>query len=173
MFWGAFGYEYHSALVPIRKRTIAERTSEKDRLGLNAQQYCQEVLGPHLLPLIQHLATTGHGVDSTIEFIEDGAPCHTAKLTRQYRLEHGIHRLAWPASSPDLNLIENVWALLKSNLRKQWQRPYKRPHNQQELIVAASVAWDDLPWNRIYAWYDKMPGRVITVMRNGGRSTRW
>ena len=53
MFWGAVGYGYYSPLVPIRKRTSAERTHDKDRLGLNSKQYCEEVLEPYLLPLLR------------------------------------------------------------------------------------------------------------------------
>ena len=139
MFWGAIGYGCHSQLVAIHRRTPSERTHEKDKLGLNSTQYCQEILGPHLLSML----------NSESEVIEDGAPCHTSKETRTYRLEHGIQRIPWPANSPDLNLIENVWALLKHKLRKQWRNPDKRPHNREELILAAQTAWEDLPWNRV------------------------
>lgn len=178
MFWAAMAYGYHSPLVAIRKRTSAERTSDKDRLGLNAVQYTEEVLGPHLLPLLNKVAKglskrNYKAVRRLLEVVEDGAPCHTAKLTRIYRLEHEITRLPWPASSPDLNLIENVWALLKGSLRRQWRSPYNRPHNEQELIVNAQTAWEDLPWARIYKWFDGMPTRVLTVLRRGGRSTKW
>ena len=140
MFWGAVAYGYHSPLVAIRKRTPSERTLERDRLSLNSVQYCAEVLGPHLLPLLKRVFSS----IASLEVIKDGAPCHTFKMTRQYRLEKGIHRMPWPASSPDLNLIENIWRLLKNNLRHQWRNPCKHPHNQQELIVAAGVTWDDL-----------------------------
>jgi len=58
----------------------------------------------------------------------------------------------------DLNLIENVWALLKNRLRRQWRNPYKRPHNERELTPYRSCA-------------SKMPIRVLTVIRRGGRST--
>ncbi|RPB21199.1 hypothetical protein L211DRAFT_890308, partial [Terfezia boudieri ATCC MYA-4762] len=57
MFWGAVGYGYHLPLVPIRKQTAAERTHDKDRLGLNSKQYCEEVLGPYLLPLLRQISS--------------------------------------------------------------------------------------------------------------------
>ena len=84
-----------------------------------------------------------------------------------------MYRLPWLASSLDLNLIENVWTLLKNNLRKQWRNPSNRPHNERELIIAAQTTWGDLPWGRIYHWFDKMPVHILTVIRRGGRSTCW
>ena len=94
-------------------------------------------------------------ISEGIEVIEDGAPCHTSKKSCQYKLlNNNIHTIPWPPSSPDLNLFENVWALFKNKLRKQWRNPDKRPHNRQELIVAAQTAWDNLPWERVYGWFN-------------------
>jgi len=74
MFWGAVGYNFHSPLVAVRRRDPSERTSDKDRLGLNSKQYCDEILHPYLLLLLS--------ADS--EIIEGGAPSHTSKETRLY-----------------------------------------------------------------------------------------
>jgi len=58
LFLGTVGYGYHSPLAPIRKRTLAERTPhDKDRLGLNSKQYCEEVLGPYLLLLLRQTSS--------------------------------------------------------------------------------------------------------------------
>jgi hypothetical protein len=52
----------------------------------------------------------------------------------------------WPAYSPDLNPIENVWAIFKRQYRKTvWERR-RIPHNKEELIVLVQEVWEGLPW---------------------------
>ncbi|GFS76288.1 transposable element Tcb2 transposase [Trichonephila clavipes] len=53
----------------------------------------------------------------------------------------GIQRLAWPARSPDLNPIENVWDALG---RQVAGRNYP-PTNKNTLIRALTEEWDKLP----------------------------
>ncbi|GFX19739.1 transposable element Tcb1 transposase [Trichonephila clavipes] len=53
----------------------------------------------------------------------------------------GIQRLVWPARSPDLNPIENVWDALG---RQVAGRNYP-PTNKNTLIRAFTEEWDKLP----------------------------
>ncbi|GFV70187.1 hypothetical protein TNCV_2553311 [Trichonephila clavipes] len=53
----------------------------------------------------------------------------------------GIQRLVWPARSPDLNPIENVWDALG---RQVSGRNYP-PTNKNSLIRALTEEWDKLP----------------------------
>lgn len=177
MFQTAVAYGYHSPLVSIRKRTALKRTSDKDRLGLNATQYSKEIPGPYLRPLLSKVAKSllrqyYKAKLRALKVFEDSATCHTAKCTRLYRLEHEITRLPWPASSPDLNLIKNRWALLKSSLCRQWRNLFNWLHYEQESIVNGQGPQEQLPWARIYKWYNDMPTRVLTVLRRGERSTK-
>ena len=46
-----------------------------------------------------------------ITFMHDGAPCHRSKLVSYLLQKQNIKRLDWLRNSPDLNPIENLWAI--------------------------------------------------------------
>ncbi|GFW31845.1 transposable element Tcb1 transposase [Trichonephila clavipes] len=89
MVWG--GIEYHSRTPLVR---IAGT--------LNSQRNICEVLEPVVLPYIQ-------GLDTAI-FQQDNAQSHAARIVQRFFVNHQIELLPWPARSPDLSPIENIWS---------------------------------------------------------------
>ena len=56
----------------------------------------------------------------TSHFLQDGAPCHRAKVvTKWFADRPNIQLIKWPGNSPDLNPIENVWSWMKSQLYEE------------------------------------------------------
>ncbi|GFX87222.1 transposable element Tcb2 transposase [Trichonephila clavipes] len=73
-------------------------------------------------------------------FMDDNATCHRTLAVQDCLDSEGIQRLVWPARSPDLNLIENVWDALG---RQVAGRNYP-PTNKNTLIRALTEEWDKL-----------------------------
>ncbi len=73
--------------------------------------------------------------DADFIFQQDLAPAHSAKATSTWFKDHGIPVLNWPANSPDLNPIENLWGIVKRKMR------YARPNNAEELKATIRATW--------------------------------
>ena len=72
------------------------------------------------------------------QLLEDKDPKHTSKLSKAWKQRNEVQVLDWPAQSPDLNPIENVWALIKARIRR------KKIMTIQGLIRAIRQEWNSL-----------------------------
>ena len=50
------------------------------------------------------------------KYQQDGATSHTAKTVKAYFAENDIDVMPWPARSPDLNPIENIWSYIDKKM---------------------------------------------------------
>ncbi len=73
--------------------------------------------------------------DADLIFQRDVAPAHTAQSTKSWFNDHGVTVLDWPANSPDLNPIENIWGFVKRKMRDT------RPNNVDDLKAVIKATW--------------------------------
>ncbi len=77
--------------------------------------------------------------DADFIFLQDLAPANTAKGTKSWFNDHGVTVLDWPANSPDLNPIENLWGIVKRKMRDT------RPNNADDLKAAIKATLASIP----------------------------
>ena len=77
--------------------------------------------------------------------------------------------LPWPAGSPDLNIIENLWGVLARSVYKD----NKQFGSKEELKKAMHRAWNDISISTIHKLYDSMPKRCMDVIEREGRKINY
>ncbi len=91
-------------------------------------------------------------------FQQDLAPAHSAKATSTWFKDHGIPVLNWPANSPDLNPMENLWGIVNRKMR------YARPNNAEELKATIRATWALITLEQCHRLIDSMPRRIAAVI---------
>jgi len=100
-------------------------------------------------------------------FQQDNASIHNAKATKEWFSAKNINILNWPACSPDLNPIENLWGILV-HLVYSGGRQFS---SVLELKSAISHAWTNIQITDMKNLIESMPNRIFEVISNNGRST--
>ncbi|MBW0560951.1 hypothetical protein O181_100666 [Austropuccinia psidii MF-1] len=100
--------------------------------------------------------------------MEDNAPIHTAAFSNQWRKQKGIFKMQWPAHSPDLNPIKNIWKLMKSQISKFYQ-----PQNLDELKHAIQSCWSDIHPSILNDYLLSMPRTMQIVIDQRGGPTSY
>lgn len=76
-----------------------------------------------------------------IIFQQDNASIHSARYTMNFLQERNIPVLDWPACSPDLNPIENLWGWLVRKVYKGGRQFL----TVADLKTAVREAWTEIP----------------------------
>jgi transposase len=100
----------------------------------------------------------------------DNCPIYTARIISNWMEQQGIRVLPWPSRSPDLNPIENMWALMT---RKMNTGNHFRPQNVEELWDRIQEEWNELTPNYTEVLVASMLRRLDNVIDKNGVATKY
>ena len=131
------------------------------RGNLNGQRYREEILeGPVRL-------FAGAMGPANMILVDDNARPHRNRIADQFFDDSGIARMDWPAKSPDLNPIENIWGLMKRSI----SRRLTYHHDVNDLEVMVREEWDAIPLQTVRNCINSMRRRAESVMAAAGGHT--
>ncbi|GFU83571.1 transposable element Tcb1 transposase [Trichonephila clavipes] len=101
---------------------------------------------------------------ATAIFQQDNARPHVAHIVQGFFVNHQIELLPWPALSPDLSSIENMWSMVAQRLTQI----IPPAATLDQLWQRVEAAWSAVPQEHIQSLFESMSKRVEVVISNNG-----
>lgn len=149
MCWAAFS---------IKGKLDIHFTSSK----MDSQEYIQ-VLQTNLLPFLRRFRR------QKFTYQQDNASIHVSTATKNWFRAQKVPLLDWPACSPDLNPMENLWAALS---RRVYANATQYA-NEQALKRAIVREWNALPASLLQNLVESMDNRICDVISGQGNTTNY
>lgn len=149
MLWGCFSYGCVGNLVLIDEK-------------LTGTKYV-DILENNLPPSVEKM-----GLEGSFTFQQDNDPKHTSRVAQNYFVENNIQTLEWPAQSPDINPIENLWNYLDDKINR-----LKYGSKKMDFYKACLNAWNDIPNDLLQNLVKSIPKRLQDIIAAKGYHTKY
>ena len=100
-------------------------------------------------------------------FLQDSATSHTADVCKRCFRANNIVLVVWPGNSPDLNPIENLWAIMKQKLLGM------DCSTREKLIDNIKTIWTQNGQEMLENLARSMPRRIRDCLKYNGGSTKY
>ena len=87
-------------------------------------------------------------------FPQDNDPKHTSKVVKQWFKDKNITIMGWPAQSPDLNPIENLWEIIDNKIE------HANVKTSEELFEQINKVWREIDMRIVDSLIESMPRRM-------------
>jgi hypothetical protein len=147
-----------------KHQTVFTTKQGKPARNITAAEY-KHILVQHLLPAGREIFSR-HGLDMWF-FQQDNDPSHkrAGDHIKGYSRQHSCHTQLlpdWPPNSPDLNLIENVWAWVDGRVQNTVCNSF------EEFKKAVDMAFASIPQSMLHNCFASMDKRLQLCMERGG-----
>jgi len=149
MIWGAFSIKGKLPLAFITTKMNSKKYTEM--LETSLIDHAEEIIG------------------CNFTFQQDNASIHRSAETMAWLHGRHIPLLDWPACSPDLNPIENLWGIM---VRRIYENG-KQYSCVIELKEAIKATWKEIEPGIIQKLVGSMPSRIFSVIQNSGGHTKY
>lgn len=147
MVWAAFSWRGVGPIVKIN--------------GIMDQYVYKNILENHMEPFVEE------NMPLNWTFMHDNDPKHSARSVKAWLNDQKIKTLPWPAQSPDLNPIENLWNDVETQIK------LVKPKNLNELWETIRDAWSSISPDRCKRLVESLPRRLNEVIRQKGFPTKY
>ena len=124
-------------------------------------------LSNHLLPFGRRL-----GGPKWV-FQQDNASIHTAKDVTKFFKDQNMAVMPWPARSPDLNPIENLWGILVRCVYFDGNGSFRQFETVEQLTTTLLASWDEISTSTCENLINSMPNRIFQLIKVDGKSTKY
>ncbi|CDF39637.1 unnamed protein product [Chondrus crispus] len=106
---------------------------------------------------------------ATWVFQQDGASMHRSTFTRSWLTERSVRTIDWPAKSPYLNIIQNIWGIMARRVYAR-QRQFDKIAQLKEVI---EEVWATTRCEVLQKQYRSIPRCMLAVLDSKGRATKY
>ena len=111
-------------------------------------------------------------MERELQFMQDNAPGHADKLTKELLTTLAVVVINWPPYSPDMNPIETLWKHMKEYLQSLYGDCAFKSYDEQKIRI--TEAWNKVVTPGLLLELIKgMPERMQAVIDTKGKFTKY